>query len=71
MYCFRKLFIGGLSWDTSEGTVFTCCVCECLLYLTPAASLREHFKQYGEVKEAVVKIDKERNNRPRCVCVHV
>jgi len=49
--CCRKIFIGGLSWDTTHGDYAFCCVLFLNLYL---CSSRIHwcgnFIKYGEVE---------------------
>ena len=58
----RKLFIGGLSWDTDESksSIFLYSVMSVLSYNLIdcfADDLREYFKKYGNVTDVSIKYD--------------
>lgn len=68
---FRKLFVGGLSWETSESkwksSIYQNCfhsqisfICSKLIYfyfLIFTEELREHFSKFGEIESINVKTD--------------
>ena len=60
------MFIGGLNWDTTDGTYITmvCLACIVVLKDVVAESLRKYFSQFGKVEACTIMRDAA--GRSRC-----
>ncbi|CAH8589834.1 unnamed protein product [Schistosoma bovis] len=52
----RKLFVGGLSWETNESKV------SCLLFTISSDDLKEYFSRWGKVTQCIIKLDRFTGN---------
>lgn len=53
----RKMFIGGLNWETTDRTLRDFSLFEILMLTELIESLKEYFSQFGEVQECTVMRD--------------
>ena len=56
---FRKLFVGGLSWATTDSNLLSLTIKKKLFVMFSfiIEELREHFGKYGEIEIITVKMD--------------
>lgn len=61
-YYYRKIFVGGLSWDTNKGRLSILNKYSSLLCVVDG--LKAYFESFGEVADAVVMVDPQ-SKKPR------